>query len=538
MKKKSKTGPISAIAICAMMLLAVGSLWAAGPTVENNALSGWDAGADQRMRRVVKILRTTDKSQVNQYVPVAFEMQNVNPYAVLRFVRRVIEVEEGNWWTYVAPDGNRGRLVVNVPIWQVQPMQELVVLLDRPGLTSSDNSKRVYMYLKHRDPSDPGFVDVVGQLMADTGTIVSHPQTGALYLQDSPSGVDRVLSYIENDFDAPTRQTMLRAKIYEVDLTNDGTVGLDFHAWKNGPGRNLFALGAFEEYVKTSRVGINGTEAGGASVFHSGVDAYGLPNRRHSAGGYHAAYFYDVPSAYFDYLVAKGRARVLTAPRATVLNTETAYFATGEEILYYQVQNGETPWAGVRPSDMPLDPLGGAEPYDDDHTHRVYPDNRTVTGQTISRAVYGIAKAGVELLVTPTIGEQSIDLDLDISIVSQLGYDSNGLPTLHTREVDTRIRATPGREYIIGGMTRTRAIQTTRKVPVLGSIPIIGYLFGGEITTAKKTLLAMVISADTVDDTSGLSPVESKTIDAVNETGMDAVEVPQTLAGFEMMGSR
>ena len=100
---------------------------------DENAVSAFDKKADQRLRRVVKILRTTDKAQVNQYVPVAFDLKHVNPFAVIRFIRRVIEVEEGNWWSFAAPGQNRGRLLVNVPIWQVEPLKELVALIDRPN---------------------------------------------------------------------------------------------------------------------------------------------------------------------------------------------------------------------------------------------------------------------------------------------------------------------------------------------------------------------------------------------------------------------
>lgn len=42
---------------------------------------------------LVKILRTSNKAQTNRYVPKVYEFKNVNPYAVIRFVRRTIEIE-------------------------------------------------------------------------------------------------------------------------------------------------------------------------------------------------------------------------------------------------------------------------------------------------------------------------------------------------------------------------------------------------------------------------------------------------------------
>ncbi len=493
---------------------------------DENALSAFDKKADQRLRRVVKILRTTDKAQVNQYVPVAFDLKHVNPYAVIRFIRRMIEVEEGNWWSFAAPDQNKGRLLANVPIWQVEPLKELVALIDRPQLTSYDGTKRVYHHLRHRDPGDPGFASAIAALLTPSALLLSDQPTGAIYIEDAPSGVERALEKIVQELDFPTKQIVLHTKIYEIDLTNDGTIGLDFHAWKNGPGRTLFALGAFTEYFKTSLLDQNGVDGTGVGVFSPGVPVYSLPNHRFENVGYNIAYFYDAPSAFFDFLVAKGRARILTAPRATVLNTQIAYFSTGEEILYYKVQNGASGLAGVRPANMPVDAFGDTVNF---------PDNRSLSGDTIPRAVPDIANAGVTLILQPVIGEESINLDVDISIVSQLGFDDCGLPMLHTRRVNTEIRANPGEEYIIGGLTRTRAIQITRKVPILGSIPVLGWLFGGEITTTKKTLLAIVISADVVNDFSGMGNEELELVDMVKSKGMNAIPLPEELFGFDMM---
>ncbi len=479
------------------------------PDTKDNMFQSFDEKADERMRRVVKILRTTDKAQVNQFVPVAIEMKNVNPYAVLRFLRRPVEAEEGNLWTFVNPSGESGVVLVNVPIWLVDPIRELASVVDRPGLTSSSGSERAYITLNHRDPED--IADLVAAYLTGSGKVVADPATGSVFIEDAPSGIKYAQDTIPVDLDHPTQQIVLRAKIYEIDLNNDGTIGLDFHAWKNGPGRNLFSAGAYGERFHSN------ISSDIDRVTNPGVDVNSLPGNRFHNSGFNGAYFYDVPSAYFDYLVSKGRARVLTAPSATVLNTETASFSTGEEILYYKVQSVNNP--GVR--DEPLDPYG------EDGS---FPDNRTLVGSTIERA-----DAGVSLEVTPVIGEESINMDLEISIVSQLGFDDTGVPMLSEREVCTEIRATPGSEYIIGGMNRTRSIQTTRKVPILGSIPVLGWLFGGEITTAKQTMLTMVVTAEVVDDFSGLNYDEDNTIDAVETVGMNAVALPSEIYGFDMM---
>jgi len=478
------------------------------PPPESNEYRAFEATADERQRRVVKILRTTDKAQVNQFVPFAFALAHVNPFQVVRFIRRPIEAEEGNWWTFVHPAQTSGVVLVNVPIWQVEPMRELMRVIDRPGLTSSAGDERKYIALGHRDPA--AVAPLLSPYLTPTATVVADRPTGSLYIEDAPSGIKSALDVLSAELDTPTSQTVIRAKIYEIDLTDDGTIGLDFHAWKNGPGRNLFAVGGYAENFHNTR--LDGSEG---AVISPGVDVNGLPGRQFKSNGFNGAYFYDVPSAYFDFLVSKGRARVLTAPSATVLNTETATFSTGEEVLFYKVQSRNNP--GLR--DTPLDPLGEST---------VYPDNRTVTGMDS-------AQVGVNLQVQPIIAERSVTLAVALSVTSQLGWDDTGAPMLQTRNLSTTVRATPGAEYILGGMTRTRSIQTTRKVPVLGSLPLLGWLFGGEITTAKKTMLTIVMSTNTVDDFSGLDAAESATLASVDTVGMDAVALPAEIAGFDMM---
>ena len=50
---------------------------------------------DQYPTHVVKILRSSNKAQTNSYVPVVFTMRNVNPFDVIRFLKRPIEPEDG-----------------------------------------------------------------------------------------------------------------------------------------------------------------------------------------------------------------------------------------------------------------------------------------------------------------------------------------------------------------------------------------------------------------------------------------------------------
>lgn len=210
---------------------------------------------------VVKVLRTTNKAQTNRYVPKVYEFKNVNPFDVVRFYRRVMEIEEGRFATFVAPDGKSGLVAVVAPEYQLPSLDKLMALLDRRGLTSSSGDEGKYMRLKHRAADDVGFLRAIfgqsthsssrppGGSRAGDIDMMCDLQTGAVFVYGPPSVAERAEEVL-TELDQPVPQVLVEATIYEIDLNNDGTVGFDYHAWKNGPGRNLFALGAFAEYEK------------------------------------------------------------------------------------------------------------------------------------------------------------------------------------------------------------------------------------------------------------------------------------------------
>lgn len=468
-------------------------------------------GAGYEDQKLVKILRTTNKAQTYHYVAKAYEMKHNNPYAVRRFLQRPIQVEEGGIFTYGGADGASGTVVIICPEHQIPYYDELIAFLDRPKLGTADGSSRTYTKLKHRSVADGDFIGTLSSFLTTGSFLLTDDETNAVYISDAPSGANWALASLKGELDMPTDQVDVEVTIYEVDVNNDGTIGLDFHAWKNGPGRSLFALGGFYEIEDVS------LEDSAGPLFDNGSGVAGLPGKKFDTHGYNASYFYNVPSAYFDYLAAEGQAKVILSSRLSVLNTDVGAVATGDQILFELVQNGPAPSGGARSPGMPLDTLG----IDINN-----PNNRTVVGQLTARQggsiavnsltrtedglalqprTLGAVDTGVFLQVSPLIGTDMINLDIDYSVVNLLGFDGEGRPQLSSSEVNTELRVQENKEVIIGSMIRKADIKTTRKIPFLGSIPIIGYLFGGEITTKRETMVAIVLRPTVVRNGTNLS---------------------------------
>ncbi|HNV55565.1 MAG TPA: hypothetical protein PKO17_10395, partial [Pseudomonadales bacterium] len=68
-----------------------------------------------------------------------------------------------------------------------------------------------------------------------------------------------------------------------------------------------------------------------------------------------------------------------------------------------------------------------------------------------------------------------ITLDVDYVVGTLTGFDGEGVPMIAERQQSSTVRVKDGEEVVLGGVVRDAKVQTTRKVPVLGSIPVLGY---------------------------------------------------------------
>lgn len=443
-------------------------------------------GQDSPSAKTVKILRTTNKAQTNNYVTKAWVLENNNPFQVRSYLQKAISVEEGGIFTYLNDTGDGGIVLMICPEYQIPYFDELIGYLDSDGLVaSSDGSQRVYRKLKHRSVGDPDFVATMASFLTTDSWVYTDSELNAVYISDAPSGAGTLLNMLDGDLDTPTEQVEIAVTIYEVDVNNDGTLGLDFHAWKNGPGRTLGAAQAFANRQNAP----------------DGIGVGGLPGQSLEASGSNVAYNYSVPSEYFDALAVDGSARIVTETKLSVLNTDVASVFAGDQILYYHVETAGTA-NGIREGG----PVSGNEIEGVLLNEDTGEFDRTLTGTTVDRL--GAAEAGITLQISPIIGKESINLDVIYEVVSVTGFDGTGVPTLSTTRTETNVRTPIGQEVIIGGMSRESRIDTSNKVPILGSIPIIGFLFGGTDTLSSSKMVAIVMTPTVKGATSGLTADE------------------------------
>ena len=86
-------------------------------------------------------------------------------------------------------------------------------------------------------------------------------------------------------------------------------------------------------------------------------------------------------------------------------------------------------------------------------------------------------KAVLALTVTPLITpDDRIIMDLSVN-KDTIGQVFNGIPSIDTRQVDTQVLVDDGETVVLGGIYEQTTREDITKVPVLGDVPYLGYLF-------------------------------------------------------------
>ncbi|MFC1677932.1 type II secretion system protein GspD [Planctomycetota bacterium] len=130
---------------------------------------------------------------------------------------------------------------------------------------------------------------------------------------------------------------------------------------------------------------------------------------------------------------------------------------------------------------------------------------------TIATDLYGtslrteleVIKSGVMLEITPHIGDDgniTVDVLTEVSdVASRRNSSSNNtasdgdLPVIRRRKVETHVRVKEGDAIVIGGLVETQKTTDHRKVPLLGSLPLIGGLFKSKSdSTVKKEVMIFI----------------------------------------------
>ncbi len=149
----------------------------------------------------------------------------------------------------------------------------------------------------------------------------------------------------------------------------------------------------------------------------------------------------------------------------------------------------------------------------------------TSTG-VVSNSVQYI-DVGLKLNVEPSIagdGEVTIRLGLEVSSVTNTNKLNDGTVTyeLGTRSVSTLLRLHDGENQVLAGLINNQRNKSSVRVPVLGDIPVLGRLFGGNSDNDAQSEIVLSITPRIVRPVQRLDAALAQ-FDAGTETGLRAI---------------
>lgn len=339
----------------------------------------------------------------------------------------------------ISPTGNvfvnqdTNALVVTDSAMNIRRLMKLIAFLDMQNSNANRDSTTVYAvrYMKAKDLAD-ALGKVFTAKSGDTSEIRITPvETVNSLIVTADIDVQPAIQKTIAALDTRKRQVLIEAKIVEVTLSK----GIDF-------GLNLV------EYLFQTGDGLKNTLKVGTGDIAGSYVNYTV----FKAGRLNAS---------LQMLAKDDRVNILSAPRILTSDNQKARILVGQE---QPILKSTTVLEG---------------------------------NKTVSDYVY--KDVGIELEVTPRITiDRDIALDLQqkvTSILSEVEFPGGvKAPLVGKREANTSVVVQDGQTLVIGGLMKNDLRDERQKVPILGDIPVLGWLFSRIRKVNERTELLVFIT--------------------------------------------
>ncbi|MDQ2070718.1 type II secretion system secretin GspD [Natronospira bacteriovora] len=348
-------------------------------------------------------------------------------------------------------------------------MRALISHLDTPLEAGGNTQVR---YLRYSDAA--AMSEVLRSHVEDMGSgegregervsIVADEGTNALVITAPPRQMREINSVIEK-LDIRRAQVLVEAIIVELSEDRSGELGVTWAAVDES-GSNPFGLTRFPQ--SGADIGtIGGALAAGqpeAALQSAGSGLlFGVGRTR--AGGLDFA-------ALFRALAGDSKTNILSTPTLVTMDNEEAEITVGQQVPFLTGSYSQTGVGGGRDGQRGGG-MGLVNPF-----------------QTIQRE-----DVGISLKITPRINEgDAVFLDIEQE-VSSIASGVSGAADLITnkRSITTRVIVEDGEVIVLGGLIDEQLREQEQRVPILGSIPVLGNLFKSTQTASEKRNLMVFL---------------------------------------------
>jgi type IV pilus assembly protein PilQ len=280
------------------------------------------------------------------------------------------------------------------------------------------------------------------RILSKRGSAVVDTRTNTIFVQDTPSRLEEVRKLLRK-VDVPVRQVMIESRIVEASDTFSRNLGVRLGYREEGGGRVPLGLANVTSRAPAVTVGGSlGTVAplAGQDGIVPGFSPGNLNVNLPAAAGnvFSMILFNSTRTKFLDLelsaLQADGKGKIVSSPRVITSDQVEATIEQGTEIPY---------------------------------------QSATSSGATST----SFKKATLSLRVKPQVTpDDNVIMNLRINKDSVSALATNP-PAVDTKQIITEVLVENGGTVVIGGIYSQDESSTTNKVPVLGDLPIVGYLF-------------------------------------------------------------
>lgn len=291
------------------------------------------------------------------------------------------------------------------------------------------------------------------KILSKRGSATTDPRTNTVFVQDVSARLEEARRLI-TQLDVPVRQVMIEARIVIADDKFTRQLGARFNlaAGLNRGGRNFGVAGNLDNAHRISTgtapssadtpVSVNLPVTGAAGQI--GLNILNLGNS-------------NLVELELSALETDNRGKVVSNPRVITADKKKATISQGTEIPY-------------------------------------------LTASASGATTVSFKPAVLELAVTPQITpDDKIIMDLEVRKDS-VGVIFSGVPSIDTKKVNTQVLVENGDTVVLGGIFEQTIRTTVDKVPWLGDIPFIGFMFRHTIRQDDKTELLIFITPRIIKD--------------------------------------
>ncbi len=448
-----------------------------------SALSGGTGGG--REEKVKRIEWLQDNAQKYMSTKI-YELRYVRASDITPFVEGAVKRYRTDSRVqrlhYAA--GKQEYLVVSTGTAMLPYVDEIVKALDRPcgkpdsmgsGIEGTGISNFVY-YTKYRTSEDMKQI-INRNILDDNGRAYADIACAMIYWKSSVSKGAQIQKWLAA-LDRPVPQVALTLNVYEVRESVLRDLGIDYVAWKNGPGLDLFGAGAnmFNSWGIEKIVELLGTK--GFEYLSSSQFAFG--------GVFFAPQF---DASFLKILEQEGIATVASSASVTLVNgsdAEISFAPDFQNIVKSDndkttVEEGGTTTYTLKIGNATINFKGGKYRKTESKDGYLYYEEEP--GNVSGTILFGY----------------------DFSVSSPVESSNLGTQLVNSTGMASSLCFDVGREQLLGTWEQSYEVRQNIGVPFLSDLPILKYLFGTEKISRSNAKVFVTLQADWVAPDAGLA---------------------------------